>query len=165
MIQRIANYWKSTSLQKPCSWAIEGGYPRMACGEGMEIFSMVKTIPEDLHVKEQHQNRYVVEKLGRAPCVGKEAKGVRVAAGGMENEVYFWDLWYCTILDMPHSLDVTYITKNMCESFLDTLLNMSENTKDGPKARNNLVKMGIREELHGGRPDYSEETDHKGTKT
>src|SRR5664279_5269133 len=43
---------------------------------------------------------------------------------------------------------------------------MPERTKDGPKARNDLIHMGIREELQGGRPpiiDQSEETDgHKG---
>ena len=65
---------------------------------------------------------------------------------------------------MPHSLDVMHITKNVCESLLGTLLNMPEKNKDGPKARNNLKKMGIREELHGGPPKSSEETEGKGKK-
>ena len=46
-----------------------------------------------------------------------------------------------------------HITKNVCESLLGTLLNMPERIKDGPKARNDLIHMGIREELQGGRPD------------
>jgi hypothetical protein len=75
------------------------------------------------------------------------------------------DLEYWHILSTPHSLDVMHITKNVCESLLGTLLNMPERTKDGPKARNDLIKMGIRDELHGGRPnDQSEETDCKGKK-
>ena len=64
---------------------------------------------------------------------------------------------------MPHSLDVMHITKNVCKSLLGTLLNMPERTKDGPKARNDLIHMGIRKELHGGRlpiiDESSEETD------
>ena len=61
-----------------------------------------------------------------------------------------------------------HITKNVCESLLGTLLNMPERTKDGLKARNNLITMGIWKELHGGRPaiiDQEEETEgHKGKK-
>ena len=45
-----------------------------------------------------------------------------------------------------------HITKNVFESLFGTLLNMPERTKDGPKARSDLIHMGIREELHGGRP-------------
>ena len=54
-----------------------------------------------------------------------------------------------------------HITKNVCESLLGNLLNMPERTKYGPKARSDLKKMGIRDELHEGRPpsiDQSEET-------
>src|SRR3954469_23349690 len=41
-----------------------------------------------------------------------------------------------------------HITKNVCESLFGKLLNMLENTKDGPKARNDYKFMGIRRELH-----------------
>jgi hypothetical protein len=34
---------------------------------------------------------------------------------------------------------------------------MPEKTKDGPKARNDLIKLGIRKELHGGRPDDADD--------
>ena len=60
---------------------------------------------------------------------------------------------------MPHSLDVMHITKNMCESLLATLLNMPEKTKDGPKARADLLSMGIREELHANRPNDDDDDD------
>jgi hypothetical protein len=62
-----------------------------------------------------------------------------------------------------------HITKNMCESLLATLLNMPDKTKDGPKARKDLIKLGIRKELHGDDPDddqseEEEETEGKGKK-
>ena len=53
---------------------------------------------------------------------------------------------------MPHSLAVMHLTKNVCESLLATLLNMPEKTKDGPKARADLLSMVIREELHANCP-------------
>ena len=46
-----------------------------------------------------------------------------------------------------------HITKNVCESLLATLINMPEKTKDGPKEREDLLSMGIREELHANRPN------------
>ena len=76
----------------------------------------------------------------------------------------FWDLPYWKILDTPHSLDVMHITKNVFESLFGTLLNMPEKTKDGPKARNDLVILGIREELHGGSKNLSDEIEGKGKK-
>ena len=71
----------------------------------------------------------------------------------------FWDLPYWNILGVPHSLDVMHITKNVCESLLATLLNMPEKTKDGPKARADLLSMGIREELHANRPNDDDDDD------
>ncbi|KAK1642273.1 hypothetical protein QYE76_060078 [Lolium multiflorum] len=60
----------------------------------------------------------------------------------------FWDLPYWKILGTPHSLDVMHITKNVCESLLGTVLNMPERTKDGSKARHDLMALDIRKELH-----------------
>jgi hypothetical protein len=40
------------------------------------------------------------------------------------------------------------ITKNVCESLLGTLFNMPDRAKDGPKARNDLIVLNIRKELH-----------------
>ena len=47
----------------------------------------------------------------------------------------------------------------MCESLFATLLNMPEKTKDGPKARADLLSMGIREELHANRPNDDDDDD------
>jgi hypothetical protein len=41
-----------------------------------------------------------------------------------------------------------HITKNVCESLLGTLFNMPDRTKDGPKARSDLMALNIRKELH-----------------
>ena len=61
-----------------------------------------------------------------------------------------------------------HITKDVCESLLGTLLNMPERTKDGPKARSDLIHMNISEELHVGRPDDDDDDQsegrHKGKK-
>jgi hypothetical protein len=38
--------------------------------------------------------------------------------------------------------------KNVCESLLGTLFNMPDRTKDGPKARSDLMALNIRKELH-----------------
>src|SRR4051812_25527943 len=58
-----------------------------------------------------------------------------------------------------------HITKNVFENLFATLLNMREKTKDGPKARNDLIHLGIREELHGGIESSDEEMNrHKGKK-
>jgi hypothetical protein len=50
-----------------------------------------------------------------------------------------------------------HIMKNVCESLVATIINMPKKTKDGLKARNDLIKLGIRKELHGGRPDDADD--------
>jgi hypothetical protein len=50
-----------------------------------------------------------------------------------------------------------HITKNVCESLVATIVNMPEKTKDEPKARNDLIKLGIRKELLGGCPDDADD--------
>jgi hypothetical protein len=41
-----------------------------------------------------------------------------------------------------------HICKNVLESLLVTLMNMPDKTKDGPKARKDLVFLKIRGDLH-----------------
>jgi hypothetical protein len=45
-----------------------------------------------------------------------------------------------------------HIMKKVCESLLGILLNMPSTTKDGPKAREDLISIGIREKLYTKRP-------------
>ncbi|XP_021730849.1 uncharacterized protein LOC110697776 [Chenopodium quinoa] len=59
-----------------------------------------------------------------------------------------WSLPYWRFLFVRHTLDVMHIEKNVCDSVIGTLLNISGKTKDGEKARDDLMEMGIRDELH-----------------
>ncbi|KAK1679679.1 hypothetical protein QYE76_040527 [Lolium multiflorum] len=93
--------------------------------------------PKTATYEKRRANRRAIEKLERVPTAGKEAKGAEPLL----------------------SLDVMHITKNMCESLLGTLLNIPEKTKDGPKARYDLQSIGIREELHAGRPNDDDDDD------
>ena len=49
---------------------------------------------------------------------------------------------------MCHCLEVMHVEKNICDSLIFTLLNIKGKTKDGLKCRQDLVDMGIREQLH-----------------
>jgi len=40
-----------------------------------------------------------------------------------------------------------HVEKNVCDNIIDTLLNITGKTKDGVKARKDLVKMDIRKQL------------------
>lgn len=59
----------------------------------------------------------------------------------------FWDLPYWEHLSVRHCLDVMHVEKNICDSIIGTLLNIQGKTKDGIKARKDMVEMGIREQL------------------
>ncbi|XP_056695640.1 uncharacterized protein [Spinacia oleracea] len=59
----------------------------------------------------------------------------------------FWILPYWEHLSVRHCIDVMHVEKNVFDSLIGTLLNMPGKTKDGEKARNDMVKMGIRLEL------------------
>jgi len=40
-----------------------------------------------------------------------------------------------------------HVEKNVCDNIIGTLLNITGNTKDGVKARKDLVEIGIRKQL------------------
>ena len=52
-----------------------------------------------------------------------------------------------------------HITKNVTESLLGTLSNMTEKTKDGTKARYDLKWLGVRADLHGPNSDDDDDDD------
>ncbi|XP_006596816.1 uncharacterized protein [Glycine max] len=60
----------------------------------------------------------------------------------------FFDLPYWSDLHVRHYIDVMHVEKNVCDSLIGTLLNIKGKTKDGLKCRQDLVEMGIREQLH-----------------
>ncbi|KAK1664339.1 hypothetical protein QYE76_052498 [Lolium multiflorum] len=99
--------------------------------------------PETSGWKECPASGKIRQKLGEK----KKKKETTPLIGVWKRRSVFWDLPYWKILDTPHCLDVTHITKNVCKSLLSTLLNMPDRTKDGPKARHDLKVLGIREEL------------------
>ncbi|CAM8885163.1 unnamed protein product [Rhodiola kirilowii] len=59
----------------------------------------------------------------------------------------FFDLPYWHSLDIRHCIDVMHVEKNICESLLGTLLNIPGKTKDGIKARLDMLEMNIRTKL------------------
>ena len=90
------------------------------------------------------------------PSPGNKKKAPEPLLRVWKTKSIFLELLFYKILDMPHILDQMHITKNVLESFLGTLLNMLEKTKDGPKARTDLKILGIREDLHGAPPKKTE---------
>ena len=59
-----------------------------------------------------------------------------------------FDLPYWSNLDVRHCIDVMYVEKNVGDRVIDTLLNIQGKTKDGLNTRQDLVEIGIREQLH-----------------
>ena len=59
----------------------------------------------------------------------------------------FWELPYWEHLEVRHCLDVMHVEKNVCDSLIGTLLNIPGKTKDGIKARKDMVEMKIRPKL------------------
>ena len=60
----------------------------------------------------------------------------------------FFDLPYWCNLDVQHCIDVMHVEINVCISLIGTLLNIKGKTKDGLKCRQDLVDMGIQDQLH-----------------
>ena len=54
---------------------------------------------------------------------------------------------YWKHLPIRHNLDVMHIEKDVCESIVNTLLNVPGKTKDGVASRRDMLLLGIREEL------------------
>lgn len=59
-----------------------------------------------------------------------------------------FDLPYWSENSIRHNLDVMHIEKNICDSILGTLLNITGKTKDHLSARLDLKELGIRKVLH-----------------
>ena len=66
---------------------------------------------------------------------------------------------YWKVLKTPHNLDMMHIMKNVTESLLGTLSNMSEKTKDGMRARYDLKLLGIRKDLQAPNSDDDDDDD------
>ena len=77
------------------------------------------------------------------PAPGKKRLRVKPLRGVWKARSVFWDLPYWKYLHTPHSLDLMHIMKNVCGSLFATLCNMPDRTKDGPKARYDMIHLGI----------------------
>ncbi|KAI5402456.1 hypothetical protein KIW84_050178 [Lathyrus oleraceus] len=77
---------------------------------------------------------------------GKPFAHTLVKSGWKKRSVFF-ELPYWKSLYVRHFLDVMHIEKNVFESVIGTLLNIQGKSKDGLKARKDLIVMGIRTEL------------------
>jgi hypothetical protein len=95
---------------------------------GHKVYEMVK----DVHVV-----------LGKQKRTGKNIKENET----WKKELIFWELPYWKNIDVHHSIDVTHVEKNVCESLFETLLNTDGKTRDHGHARADLKKMEIRPEL------------------
>ncbi|KAJ0949660.1 hypothetical protein HanRHA438_Chr01g0041051 [Helianthus annuus] len=99
-------------------------------------------------------NARILEQLDRLPdrVPGKHSRhgGVKRKRASFElnwtKRSIFFELEYWSSLLLKHNLDVMHVEKNVAESLLGTLL-MNEKSKDTHKARQDLEKMGIRENL------------------
>ncbi|PKU85913.1 hypothetical protein MA16_Dca011844 [Dendrobium catenatum] len=58
---------------------------------------------------------------------------------------FYLSYWQYNIL--PHNLDVMHIEKNIFDNFISTLLDL-EKSKDNLQARQDLVQIGVKPELH-----------------
>ena len=63
----------------------------------------------------------------------------------MEERSIFFDLPYWSDLDVRHCIDVMHVEKNVYDSLIDALLNITSKTKDVLKCRQDLVDMAISE--------------------
>ena len=68
-----------------------------------------------------------------------------VPTSGWKKMSIFFQLPYWKDLHVRHFIDVMHVQKNVFESLMNTLLGIKKKTKDGEKARRDLVEMGLRE--------------------
>jgi len=60
----------------------------------------------------------------------------------------FFDLPYWFVLNVRYCIDMMHVEKNVCDSLINTLLNIKGKTNDGLNARQDLVDIGICEQFH-----------------
>ena len=83
--------------------------------------------------------------MGRGGCCvfGKTQKKEKSKTFIWKKRSILFDLPYWSNLDVRHCIDVMHVVKNVCDSIIDTLLNIQGKTKDGLNTRQDLVEMGI----------------------
>ena len=79
---------------------------------------------------------------------GKTQKKTSFETNIWKKRSIFFYLPYWSDLHVCHCLDVMHVKKNVYDSLISTLLNIKGKTQDGLKCHQDLVDMGIREQLH-----------------
>ncbi|GJV95090.1 hypothetical protein Tco_1546667 [Tanacetum coccineum] len=82
-----------------------------------------------------------------------EEEGTSSQVNG-QNSTYWkkFNIWYQKLRywrhhSVPHCIDFMHVEKNVAESLVGTLLNVSGKTKDGVNARLDLAELGVKLEL------------------
>jgi hypothetical protein len=87
-----------------------------------------------------------IEELPKLTVItlGKRKKRDGEEEEGMWNKKsILWELEYCPMLDVRHSIDNMHVKKNVCEATCGTLLQQKSRGKDHKNARDDLKELGI----------------------
>ncbi|KAI0496515.1 hypothetical protein KFK09_022834 [Dendrobium nobile] len=91
-----------------------------------------------------HNIEFPIASLSKAGLKrGRVVQGIE----GWKKKSIFFNLPYWEYNLLPHNLDVMHIEKNICDNFIGTLLDL-EKSKDNLQARQDLVDIGIKNDLH-----------------
>jgi hypothetical protein len=143
MIRHGYSLIESSGLQKPSTWVKTDSWRKSG-----DLFNGEVELRAAPRKGSGIEIRMLMNDWEDCPMQGKKKKEPKLYLVIWKRKSVFWDLPYWHILDTPHSLDLMHIKKNVCEILLGTLLNMPEKTKDGPKARQDLIDLQIRADLH-----------------
>ncbi|GJR59299.1 hypothetical protein Tco_1501461 [Tanacetum coccineum] len=86
--------------------------------------------------------------------MGKRKTTEDEGSSNQVNEAYWkkFNIWYRKLRywrhnSVPHCIDFMHVEKNVCQSLVETLLNVPGKTKDGMNVRLDLAELGIKPEL------------------
>ena len=66
----------------------------------------------------------------------------------MGKKSIFYELPYWSTIKLKHNIDIMHVEKNVCDSFLGTILVYPCKSKDTNNARHDLENLGIKKELY-----------------
>ncbi|GJR72740.1 putative transposon, En/Spm-like protein [Tanacetum coccineum] len=92
--------------------------------------------------KIQKQKRNTTEEEGSSSQVNRQN-----GAYWKKFNIWYRKLRYWRHHSVPHCIDFMHVEKNVAESLVGTLLNVSGKTKDGVNARLDLAELGVKPEL------------------
>jgi len=95
-------------------------------------------------------NLQIHEKVNKVHHVFAKTSMKSSTSSPWKKKSIFFYLPYWSTLQVKRCIDVIHVEKNVCDSLIDTLLNIQGKTKDGVNAHLHLVEMKIREDLGPG---------------